>query len=133
MKLTIDFETRSAVDLKNAGLGVYANDPTSDILCLAVKIDDDETRIWANPLLGYRGDLPLIEMKDVFYFVDKADVIEAHNAAFEEAMWAGVGVGVEPGTSVGVGVGCMGSTVGEGVAVTGATVGAGVGVACATW
>ena len=43
-----------------------------------------------------------------------------------------VGVGVEPGSSVGSSVGCIGSTVGEGVAVTGATVGAGVGVACAT-
>lgn len=92
MKLTIDFETRSAVDLKAAGLGVYANDPTSEILCLATKIDDDETMIWVNPLLGYRGDLPLITMDEIYYYLDKVDIIEAHNAAFEEAMWAGVGV-----------------------------------------
>ena len=92
MKLTIDFETRSAVDLKAAGLGVYANDPTSEILCLATKIDDDETMIWVNPLLGYLGDLPLITMDEIYYYLDKVDIIEAHNAAFEEAMWAGVGV-----------------------------------------
>ena len=40
-----------------------------------------------------------------------------------------VGVGVAPGSSVGVGVGKRGSTVGEGVAVTGATDGVGEGVA----
>ena len=43
-----------------------------------------------------------------------------------------LGVGVAPGSSVGVGVGSSGSTVGDGVAVTGATVGEAVGVALAT-
>ncbi|ORE90236.1 DNA-directed DNA polymerase [Stappia sp. 22II-S9-Z10] len=44
--LCLDFETRSAVDLKKAGSYVYAEDPSTDILCLAWAIGDDEVELW---------------------------------------------------------------------------------------
>ena len=36
MIYSIDFETRSAIDLAEQGLDIYANDPTTDVLCVAL-------------------------------------------------------------------------------------------------
>ena len=30
-----DFETRSTIDLADQGLDIYANDPTTEVLCIA--------------------------------------------------------------------------------------------------
>ena len=40
MILSIDFETRSAVDIKKAGAHRYAQDPTTDIWCACYAFDD---------------------------------------------------------------------------------------------
>jgi DNA polymerase len=90
MKLTIDFETRSAVNLKDCGAWVYSEDRTTDILCLAVKMDDDEPCIWINPKLREKidtFDFQLLSLQDLAWAVEKADIIEAHSAEFETAMW----------------------------------------------
>lgn len=44
--LHLDFETRSAVDLRTAGLDIYAADTTTDVLCAAYAFDDEEVDIW---------------------------------------------------------------------------------------
>ena len=41
-----DFETKSACDLKTRGSYVYAADPTTEILCFAWCIGDEEPEIW---------------------------------------------------------------------------------------
>lgn len=47
MAIEIDFEVFSKVDLKEVGLFNYANDPTSDIICMAYKLSsNDETKLW---------------------------------------------------------------------------------------
>lgn len=79
MKLTIDFETRSDIDLKKQGLAVYAHSPFTDILCMAYKVGLGPTKIWK------RGEpFPSdIDVTSSFF---------AQNSAFEYAIWNLVGV-----------------------------------------
>lgn len=76
--VTIDFETASAVDLKKAGGWRYAEDPTTEILCLCWKSLGGDGGSWRP------GDdlSPLQELSS------NADItFIAHNAAFEKAIW----------------------------------------------
>lgn len=47
MILSIDFESRSRVDLKRAGAYVYAQDPSTDLWCMAYAFDNEEPQLWA--------------------------------------------------------------------------------------
>lgn len=94
-ELHIDFETRSALDLKKVGLHNYARHPTTDVWCMAWVIDEDEPQIWTPswqydrcvpPNLGIMCDLPDAVVSHV---ADGGTVI-AHNAAFELAIWNNV-------------------------------------------
>jgi DNA polymerase len=80
VRLTLDFETASACDLKSVGAWRYAEDPTTEILCAA----------WAGPgpsgiwIPGACDDL----LKELRFYAARADCIfEAHNAGFEQAIW----------------------------------------------
>jgi DNA polymerase bacteriophage-type len=79
MKLTIDFETRSACDIKKHGAWVYSEHPTTEVLCLSLK---------------WEGQQPFLRIPengtDVGLSLHHADVIEAHNASFEYAIWLNV-------------------------------------------
>ena len=90
MKLTIDFETRSEVDLRKTGSRVYAEDPTTRPLMIAVKVDNKRTRIWladeALPAIEH-DMLPLISEDRLLELVSEAQQIEAFNVAFERDMW----------------------------------------------
>ena len=46
MKLNLDFETRSPVDLKVCGAHVYAAHPGTEILCMAWAIGDGTPQLW---------------------------------------------------------------------------------------
>lgn len=89
MRLTIDFETRSTVDLKEAGPWKYAEDPTTDVICLAVKEDDNIPWIWLPdkfwPSLEF--GFSVLKGPDLVGLIDAADTIEAHNVEFERAIW----------------------------------------------
>lgn len=80
--LHIDFESRSAVDLRKTGVYVYAEDPTTDVWCAAYSFDDQPVQLW---LPGQ----PLPPgIFDVSTSVFSPDLVIAHNAAFERAIWA---------------------------------------------
>lgn len=92
MKLTIDFETRSAVELKKSGPWCYAEHWSTDVLCLALKADNEEPLLWIPP--KFRDKIAdrfnpdqLIYSKGVKNLIEQADIIEAHNAGFERALW----------------------------------------------
>jgi DNA polymerase len=95
MELTIDFETRSACDLKKHGLFRYVEDPTTDAMKLGVMVGDEEPRIWLpdyfrNLLLPKFGKyLIRIEIRtpELLHLVDAADKIIAQNSMFEFCMW----------------------------------------------
>ena len=73
MKVTIDFETKSTVDLKKQGLAVYAAHPTTDILCMAYAFGDGEINLWLP------GDPAPFNPADY--------EVHAHNANFEWNIW----------------------------------------------
>lgn len=80
--LHIDFETRSAADLKKTGADVYANHPTTDILCMGYAFDDEPVELWT-----YCQALPERVRKHVL----SGGIVFAHNAPFELAIWNAVG------------------------------------------
>lgn len=73
----LDFETRSEVDIKDAGAWRYAEHPSTSIICLAVARDDNE------PKLYREHEIPAF-IKAAKKYED--DVWVAHNAQFEMAI-----------------------------------------------
>ncbi len=74
---TVDFETRSACDLRACGSAVYAEHPTTDILCLAYRLDG--IALWT-PIDGGCPDVLVAHILS-------GGIVEAHNCAFEEDIY----------------------------------------------
>lgn len=75
MILWIDFETKSACDLKTAGVYNYAQDISTEVLCMAFAFDDEPVRTWT-------PDQPFPAAVRQF-----TGQIRAHNAAFERLIF----------------------------------------------
>jgi DNA polymerase len=75
MILWIDFETRSKCDLKSKGVYNYAQDASTDVLCMSYAFDDDEVQTW---LPGQPFPESVREWRGPIY---------AHNAAFERLIF----------------------------------------------
>jgi DNA polymerase len=73
--LFLDFETRSRCDLKAAGVYNYAQDPSTDVLCMSWAFDDEDVQTWT-------PDQPFPKQVK-----DYKGVIYAHNAAFERLIF----------------------------------------------
>lgn len=73
--LWLDFETRSRCDLTTAGVYNYAQDASTDVLCMSYAFDDDEVVTW-------RPDQPFPESVR-----NHTGQIRAHNAAFERLIF----------------------------------------------
>lgn len=91
-KLTIDFETRSAAPLKTCGAAAYAQDETTEVICLALKWKEEEPVLWFSPNFRMAIEhLPagttVVSDRKVRDMIEEADVIEAHNAQFEFFIW----------------------------------------------
>jgi DNA polymerase len=80
--LHVDFETRSAVDLKKAGVYRYAEDPSTDIWCLCWAIDDGPVQVWLP------GDPVPLEFHHAVDAGEGYYEFVAHNAAFERNIWS---------------------------------------------
>ena len=71
MNLYCDFETRSRVDLGSKGVYNYAQDASTDVLCMSYAFDDGDVQTWTSgPLPDFTGC-----------------TIYAHNAAFERLIF----------------------------------------------
>lgn len=77
--LHIDFETRSAVDLRTAGADKYSRDPSTDIWVLRYRFSKD------GPKLGWRPGEPL--PADLIGHVKAGRLVVAHNVHFELLIW----------------------------------------------
>jgi DNA polymerase len=75
MILWIDFETRSRCDLKAKGVYNYAQDASTDVLCMSYAFDDEEVQTW----------LPHDEFPAAVR--NHTGLIYAHNAAFERLIF----------------------------------------------
>ena len=84
MTLWVDFETRSACDLKVAGVYNYAQDASTEVLCMSYAFDDDEVTTW----------LPSQPFPEAVR--NHTGPIYAHNAAFERLIfWYVLGINFE--------------------------------------
>jgi DNA polymerase len=81
--LFLDFETRSACDIKKAGAEVYARHESTDILCVGWAFGDGPARIFTD----LEQALPLSVLDHVFL----ERKVVAHNAPFELAIWNEIG------------------------------------------
>ena len=84
MSLHIDFETRSATDLKKVGLDNYARDPSTDVWCMGFAFDDEPVDLLTMPEL-YNRRMALTH--PVARHIAEGGEVVAHNAAFELAIW----------------------------------------------
>ena len=75
MTLWVDFETRSACDLKVAGVYNYAQHGTTEVLCMSYAFGDDDVQTWL-------PDQPFPQQ-----VADHKGLIYAHNAAFERLIF----------------------------------------------
>jgi DNA polymerase len=79
--LSIDFETRSKVDLKVHGLDVYSSSPTTEIICIAAGFTADDVQVWT----------PDQVPQWVLDHAANGGLIAAWNASFEHHIWNRVG------------------------------------------
>ena len=75
MTLWVDFETRSACDLKVAGVYNYAQHGTTEVLCMSYAFGDEDVQTW---LPGQPFPQSVADHKGLIY---------AHNAAFERLIF----------------------------------------------
>jgi DNA polymerase len=87
-KVTLDFETPSTVDLKKTGAWKYALHEDTEVLCICYQINN-QPGVWTTR--GFAFDFDLDTMEVLSDLAKRDDVIfEAHNAAFEYAIWHNV-------------------------------------------
>ena len=72
--LWLDYETRSRCDLRTRGSYNYAQDPSTEIICMAYAFDDEDVVLWM-------PDLPFPKRIAQHFFTQ--DQIRAHNAGFD--------------------------------------------------
>lgn len=88
MKVHLDFETRSAANLKDVGAWAYSAHPTTDIICAAYCVDDEPVDIYF-PMSDTRGCS--LSTDPLFELAENEDAIfYAHNAFFEQCIWRNV-------------------------------------------
>jgi DNA polymerase bacteriophage-type len=80
MIYSIDFETRSTIDLADQGLDIYANDPTTEVLCIAFGTNPTDVDV-SKPQTTDFG------LNHLFEHVRNGGKIQAWNAMFEYAIW----------------------------------------------
>ena len=81
MIYSIDFETRSLIDLKVKGLDIYANDKTTEVLCIAFGSTID------NIFMANDFEQPRYSLVALLDHVRAGGKIQAWNALFEYAIW----------------------------------------------
>ena len=78
---SIDFETRSYIDLTEQGLDIYANDPTTEVLCIAFGTTPQNVKVT-------RPDQSTnLDLNDLLAYVRGGGKIQAWNAMFEYFIW----------------------------------------------
>jgi DNA polymerase len=86
MILWIDFETRSRVDLGAKGVYNYAQDMSTEVLCMSYAFDDGEVQTWV-PKYTPDGVLWLNDSPFPECIYAHKGPIYAHNAAFERLIF----------------------------------------------
>lgn len=83
--LTIDYETRSPIDIKKCGAYAYAASKYTEPMMLAVKCDEDDARMWIAERFRNLMDTEVSD-EELEYLINSAEVLVAHNAFFERSI-----------------------------------------------
>ena len=76
--VSIDFETRSTVDLRKTGVYAYAADASTDVWCMAYSWDGEDVSVW-------RPGQPIdSKLED---WIVEGGKLQAWNASFERVIW----------------------------------------------
>jgi DNA polymerase len=78
----LDFETLSLCDLTKVGAWRYAEDLTTEIICLSFEVSDTELVTWTPGDFGGYPEKMLLALAR-----DPTVILVAHNAGFEKAIW----------------------------------------------
>lgn len=97
MELTLDFETRSIVNLKKHGVFRYAEHPSTEIMCVSIMSDDDDPVYWMPEkfmeLINPRNiQNRYMSSNDLVAIFKRADIVVAHNTMFEYLIWNRIAV-----------------------------------------
>lgn len=76
--VSVDFETRSTTDLRKSGVYRYAEDPHTDVWCMAYRISDGPVKVWT------MGQPFPSELRSS---LDNGAYLRAWNAQFERVIW----------------------------------------------
>lgn len=96
LRATIDYETRSACNLKKHGTWRYSVDPTTEILCLVWRLPHWEagrTALWHPSFLDLPEHFEEDAIVELLAWIDEGGLIEAHNVFFEFCIWTNIQVG----------------------------------------
>ncbi len=76
--VSIDFETFSECDIRSAGAYAYADHPTTEVLCLAWALDDNQPQLWlpSDPAPA-----------ELFNLIESGAEVWAWNSFFETCVW----------------------------------------------
>mgnify|MGYP003639942998 CR=1 FL=1 len=98
--ITLDVETRSYADLFKTGAWTYAEDISTDVVCVCWGIDDQPIKAWWPEHMPGPIDLKSIfhdvepverctdaELQDLFDRIEAGELVEAHNVSFERSIW----------------------------------------------
>lgn len=86
----LDFETRSEADLPAVGAWEYSLHPTTEVLCFAWKVADEETQsAFVTDSIDYLVDWD-ISPEFPYEMRGERTIYEAHNAGFEYAIWTNI-------------------------------------------
>ena len=89
--LWIDFESRSRCDLLKHGVYNYAQDPSTEVLCMSYAFDDDDVKTWLPFVHDEHGHVK--KMPFPIQVANYTGQIYAHNAAFERLIfWYVLGI-----------------------------------------
>lgn len=83
--LTIDYETRSPIDIKKCGAYAYAASKYTEPMMLAVKCDEDDARMWIAERFRNLMDTEVPD-DELAYLINSAEFLVAHNAFFERSI-----------------------------------------------
>lgn len=77
--LSIDLETRSLADLRATGVHRYAEDPSTEVLCVAYALNDGPVKVWRS----LTDPVP----QDLLDYAFSQTYFKAWNAQFERTIW----------------------------------------------
>lgn len=96
-RATIDFETKSALKIKECGAWLYSKHRTTRVACLAFLLPGDSPAypsLWHSGYMSARGWVPAglwsdspHTLDDLFTYIRSGGIIEAHNSFFERCIW----------------------------------------------